>query len=385
MPCSTSPSNSGSIPESSHPAGLTLIGHPFAPTGVGQLIRSTIASLRAAGAPFRVLDCHGYFPKDPSLALDLVDRPGTGINLYHINGDEVEAIWAKFGPPPAGSRNVVFPAWELPVYPADWARCLERFDELWGFSEFVVASLRAAVRRDVFLAPLSVAPVLRRYRSRSEWGIPGPATVFFFSFDCSSYPERKNPWAAIEAFRRLRRKRPWADVHLVLKVSGGDRAPQALDRLRKEMVALAPHAMLIDRSLDAEEMKSLLMGCDCYLSLHRSEGFGFCLAEAMYFGKPVIATAYSGNLDFMTPETAWLVDYRLVPVKPGEYPFGEGQHWAEPALEQAVEHMVRLVDDPAEGRRVGARASAWIRRKWSPLALGLSYRDRLEALARRAT
>ena len=383
MPCSTSPSTSGSMPAPlSSPAGLVLIGHPFAPTGVGQLIRSTIASLRAAGVPFQVLDCHGYFPKDPSLDLELVDRPGTGINLFHINGDEVEAILAKLGPPPAGSFNVVFPAWELPVYPAHWARQLERFDEVWGFSEFVVASLRAAVHRNVFLAPLSVAPAIRRYRSRLEWGISGSAMVFFFSFDCSSFPERKNPWAVLAAFRRLRQIRPWADVQLVLKVSGGDRDPQALARLRKEMDSLAPYAMLIDRSLDAEEMKSLLMGCDAYVSLHRSEGFGFCLAEAMYFGKPVVATAYSGNMDFMTPETACLVDYRLVPVKPGEYPCGEGQSWAEPLIEQAAEQMARLVDDPAEGRRLGARASAWIRRKCSPLALGLSYRDRLTSRSR---
>lgn len=383
MPCSTSPSNSGSMPAPlSNPADLVLIGHPFAPTGVGQLIRSTIASLRAASVPFQVLDCHGYFPVDPAMGLELVQRPGPGINLFHINGDEVEAILAKLGAPPAGSLNVVFPAWELPTYPAHWARQLERFDEVWGFSEFVVSSLRAAVRRNVFLAPLSVAPEIRRYHSRSEWGIPGSSQVFFFSFDCSSYPERKNPWAALAAFRRLRQIRPWADVQLLLKVSGGDRDPRALARLRKEVDSLAPYAMLIDRSLDAEEMKSLLMACDAYVSLHRSEGFGFCLAEAMYFGKPVIATAYSGNLDFMTPETACLVDYRLVPVKPGEYPCGEGQSWAEPSIEQAAEHMARLVDDPAASRRLGARASAWIRRTCSPLALGLSYRDRLEAMAR---
>lgn len=378
MPCSTSLSSNGSCSAFSD---LVLIGHPFAPTGVGQLIRSTIASLRAAGVAFRVLDCHGYFPEDPSLGLELAKRPGHGINLFHINGDEVESILDKTGPPPAGSFNVVFPAWELPVYPAQWARQLERFDEVWGFSEFTVSSLRAAVRRDVFLAPLSVAPVIRRYRSRAEWGIPGSALVFLFSFDCSSFPERKNPWAVLAAFRRLRQARPWADVQLVLKVSGGDRDPRALARLRKEMDLLAPYAMLIDRSLDAEEMKSLLMACDAYVSLHRSEGFGFCLAEAMYFGKPVIATAYSGNLDFMNPETAWLVDYRLVPVKPGEYPCGEGQSWAEPSVEQAAEYMVRLVDDPLEGRRLGARASAWIRRKWSPLALGLAYRDRLSSRA----
>lgn len=366
-----------------HP-DLVLIGHPFAPTGVGQLIRSTIASLRAVALPFRVLDCHGYFPEDKTLALDLVAQPASGVNIFHINGNEVEAILDKLGAPPSGSFNIVFPAWELPGYPSSWARQLERFDEVWGFSEFVAAALRAAVHRPLFLAHLSVAPVIRHYHARSELGIPGSSLVFFFSFDCSSFPERKNPWAAIEAFRRLRQRRPLADAMLVLKVSGGAQAPAALDRLRVEMAALGPHARLLDRTLDAEEMKSLLMACDCFVSLHRSEGFGFCLAEAMYFGKPVIATAYSGNLDFMTPETAMLVDYRLVPVQRGDYPHGEGQFWAEPSIEQAVDYMVRLVDDPCEGRRLGAQASAWIRRQFSPLATGLIYGKRLATMRVRA-
>ena len=365
------------------PLDLVLIGHPFAPTGVGQLIRSTIASLRAVSLPFRVLDCHGFFPEDTTMALDLARRPGPGINIFHINGNEVEAVLNKIGSPPPGSVNIIFPAWELPVYPSIWARQLERFDEVWGFSEFVTSALRGTVRRPVFLAPLSVAPEIREYRSRSELGIPGAAFVFFFSFDCSSFAERKNPWAVIEAFRRLRELRPWAEVRLVLKASGGAQAPAVLDRLRKEIAALGTHALLIDQALDTDTMKSLLGACDGYISLHRSEGFGFCLAEAMYFGKPVIATAYSGNLDFMTPETALLVNHRLVPVPQGAYPYGDGQFWAEPSIDEAVDHMVHLVDDPGEGRRRGARASAWIRRQLSPLTIGLSYRARLEAIVRK--
>lgn len=362
----------------SNSSELVLIGHPFAPSGMGQLIRSTVASLRAVGRSFQVVDCHGYFPEDRTMALELVKKPGPGINIFHINGDEVGAILNKIGSPPAGSFNIVFPAWELPVYPEEWARQLDRFDEVWGFSEFVATSLKAAGNRPVFLAPLSVAPAIRHYRSRLEWGISGSAMVFFFSFDCSSFPERKNPWAAIDAFRRLRQRRPMTDVQLVLKVSGGSRAPEALERLRTETAALGPSAILIDRTLDTEEIKSLLMACDCYVSLHRSEGFGFCLAEAMYFGKPVIATAYSGNMDFMTPETSLLVDYRLVPIQAGAYPHGEGQRWAEPDVEQAAEHMVHLVDAPDEGRCIGERASALIRRKFSPLAVGLRYDEQLK-------
>lgn len=359
-----------------HP-DLVLIGHPFAPTGVGQLIRSTIASLRAVNRPFKVVDCHGYFPEDCALSLNLVRRPGSGINLFHINGDEVEAILAKLGTPPPGSFNIVFPAWELSNYPSHWARQLDRFDEIWGFSNFVTESLRAAVNRPVYSAPLSVAPAIRHYHHRSALGLPGTAFVFFFSFDCSSFLERKNPWGVIEAFRRLRQCRPQSDALLVLKASGGIRAPEVMDRLRTEMATLGSHARLIDRTLDTEQMKSLLMACDCYLSLHRSEGFGYCLAEAMYFGKPVIATAYSGNLDFMTPETALLVGYQLAGVSPEAYPCGEGQFWAEPSIEQAVEHMILLVDEPREGQRLGARASASIRHKLSPLSLGLAYQTRL--------
>ncbi len=362
----------------SHFSDLVLIGHPFAPTGVGQLIRSTIASLRAVAQPFKVLDCYGYYPEDKALALNLVTKPGRGINLFHINGDEVESFLSKTGAFPSGSYNIVFPAWELPTYPAVWARQLDRFDEVWGFSEFVTQSLQAAVHRPVYLAPLSISPVIHHYHSRSELGIPGSSLVFCFSFDCSSFPERKNPWAVIEAFRQLQQRRPQSDAKLVLKVSGGDRAPSTLERLRKEVATLGSHAQLIDRTLSAEEMKSLLMACDCFISLHRSEGYGLCLAEAMYFGKPVIATAYSGNLDFMSAETALLVNYDRVAVKSGSYPHGEGQFWAEPSITQAVDHMVRLVDHPAEGRALGALASAWIRRKLSPLALGLAYRSRLE-------
>ena len=366
------------MPENlSNPTELVLIGHPFAPSGMGQLLRSTIASFRAAGRSFRVLDCHGYFPEDRTLDLELVKKPGPGINIFHINGDEVEPILNKLGSPPAGSYNIIFPAWELPVYPEGWARQLDRFDEVWGFSEFVVASLKAAVNRPVFFAPLSVAPAIRHYHSRLKWGISASAMVFYFSFDCSSFPERKNPWAVIEAFRRLRQRRPLADVQLVLKVGGGSRDPKALERLRTETAALGSSALLIDRTLDTEEAKSLLMACDCYVSLHRSEGFGFCLAEAMYFGKPVIATAYSGNMDFMTPETSLLVDYQLVPVQTGAYPHGEGQCWAEPDIEQAAGHMAHLVDNPEDGRSIGKRASARIRCTFSPLATGLQYVEQL--------
>jgi glycosyltransferase involved in cell wall biosynthesis len=126
---------------------------------------------------------------------------------------------------------------------------------------------------------------------------------------------------------------------------------------------------------------NLIRCCDAFVSLHRSEGFGLGLAEAMYLGLPVIGTGYSGNMDFMTPENSMLVGHRLVPVPPKGYHHAEDQHWAEPDLDAATAHMIGLVDDPAAGRALGARGSRSIRIGFSYRAIGLRYAQRLAEIA----
>jgi glycosyltransferase involved in cell wall biosynthesis len=172
---------------------------------------------------------------------------------------------------------------------------------------------------------------------------------------------------------------------LVVKMSGADACPEAAEVIRARLTAQTANLGLgrvtvIERDLTDRETKELVRCCDCFISLHRSEGFGRFLAEAMLLGRPVIATAYSGNLEFMTPEVSCLVDYRLVPVAPGAYPFWEDQVWAEPDVEEAVAWMIRLVDDPAWGRRLGQRASAHIRSHFSYRAVGLQYLERLRQI-----
>src|SRR5262249_14120959 len=118
---------------------------------------------------------------------------------------------------------------------------------------------------------------------------------------------------------------------------------------------------------------------DCLVSLHRSEGFGRFLAEAMWLGRPVIATAYSGNVDFMTSDVSCLVNYRLGPVAPHAYPFWQDPMWADPDLDEAAGCVTRLADDPGSGRRLGARASAHIRTHFSYRAVGLRYQEHLQS------
>ena len=127
-------------------------------------------------------------------------------------------------------------------------------------------------------------------------------------------------------------------------------------------------------------MKNLVRCCDCFVSLHRSEGFGRGMAEAMYLGKPVIGTGYSGNLDFMNEENACLVRYKLKDVEEGQYPYGEGQVWAEPDMDHAMYLMQKLLADRDYGRKLGSVASRHMRQFFSYRAIGLRYQGRIESI-----
>jgi glycosyltransferase involved in cell wall biosynthesis len=186
----------------------------------------------------------------------------------------------------------------------------------------------------------------------------------------------------IDVFRRTLSKKPLARVQLVLKVNNSDRDADALRRLKEELDGIHDRVTFIERPMSNDEIKNLVRVSDCFISLHRSEGIGRGLAEAMYFGVPVIGTAWSGNLDFMTAETSLLIDYDLVPVSEGEYPHATGQHWAEARREQAVDHLVALMDDPRPGMAMGRLAGIHMRKHFSHRAQGVRYLRRLEDIER---
>lgn len=184
------------------------------------------------------------------------------------------------------------------------------------------------------------------------------ADTNLFMFDFSSFAERKNPYAVLRAFRRYCERHPYANVRLVLKVFDSHRPLGEGDSMREVLREelgrkCLERLILIDRRLSANEMSNLIRCCDSFLSLHRAEGFGRGLAEAMLLGKPVIGTAYSGNMQFMSHDNSCLVNYNLIPVPPDAYPAWEDQVWAEPDLEQALWLMEKLVRVPGWGRALG--------------------------------
>jgi glycosyltransferase involved in cell wall biosynthesis len=337
------------------------VGHPYMPIGMGEHLRASVRSLRAVGLAPSIKDVFDAGTPDPAQKAEFGPALGDcfgAVNIFHINGDEVDRAFAAIGEAADLSRrNIIYPMWELSRYPEPWARALERFDEVWAPSLFVRDALAASVARPIVHMPVSVEVRLNSFIGRRCFGIPEHAYAFLFFFDFRSYAARKNPSALLDCFRRLQALRPWAPVVLVVKTHGEEAAPADAAALRAALAAAGPEVVFISGTLADNDVKNLVRMCDCFVSLHRSEGFGLGIAEAMALGRPTIATAYSGNMDFCANDTNLLVDYTLVGVPDGAYPFAEGQVWAEPDTEQATNHMLRLLDDPGAGRALGRRAA----------------------------
>ncbi|HEY0661747.1 MAG TPA: glycosyltransferase [Lysobacter sp.] len=361
-----------------------LIGHPFAPIGCGESLRCAYRAFRSVALRPAILDVYGIHQAEEDAQREFapaLTREFGDVNIFFLNADEVEGALAHLGTRSPPGYNIIYPNWELPNFPSAWWPQLEKFDEVWAPSQFIADSIGDNVKVPVHHVPVPCEVDLSSLLSRRYFGIPESAYAFLFFFDFRSYSTRKNPQAVVQAFRKLCADRPTANAVLVIKVNGSENDPAALARLKEEIRPFRNQIILIDGTITDNEVKNLVRCCDSFVSLHRSEGFGRGLAEAMYLGKPLIATGYSGNMDFMDSESALLVSFDLVPVAEGEYPHHEGQVWAAAHVDEAAGYMTRLVDDPRWGRELGQRASRTVRSLVSYRTVGMSYRRRLEAIA----
>jgi glycosyltransferase involved in cell wall biosynthesis len=362
---------------------LALIGHPFAPIGMGEHVRCSFRAFRSVARKPALIDLYGMSDAAASGTLDLVPFASTelgSINVFHINADEVELAFATLGDRiPKDAYNIVYPAWELASFPDPWIAILERFDEAWAPSAFIADALREKLSKPVVEMPLATEVLLESFLSRRYFGIAEDAYVFLFFYDFRSYASRKNPRAVLDAFRRTVAARPYCNARLVIKTHGGDDASSRA--LLEEYADIASRIAIIERTMTDNEVKNLVRCADAFVSLHRSEGYGRGMAEAMYLGKPVVATGYSGNMTFMTASNSHPIGYSLVPLEPESYPFWQDQVWAEPDIAAAADKLIALIDDPEAGRALGRKASIDIRRELSYRATGTRFVRRIDEIA----
>jgi glycosyltransferase involved in cell wall biosynthesis len=364
------------------PWGVNVAGFLRSELGVGEAARTVIAALDARGVPVMPIQGRSIPPSRQGHVFSFVDPAAAPfpINLICVNADELQPFLADAGPEFSNNRYTIgFWWWEVTTFPERSAGALELLDEVWVGSEHVEEALRPLSDVPVVRVriPVTMPPMLPH--SRAELGLPD-GFLFFFMFDFHSVFERKNPLAVIEAFRTA--FEPDAGASLVIKCINHQSDLDNYDRLRLATDS-RPDIHLVDRYVSAEHKDAMVAACDCYVSLHRSEGFGLTPAEAMYLGKPVIATRYSGNLDFMTDANSYLVDYELRPVGEGNFPYPANGEWADPDISHAARLMRKVVDDPLDAERRGRQGAADLRRTHSPDAAGEMMERRLTAIRNR--
>ena len=370
------------MPRQLEAPGINLVGYLSAETGMGEAARGLARLLETAGVPLSLhnLELNVLARKGESGYDDAVSDFPYAVNLLVVNADQVEAVYQHLGAEVfAGRANVGYWLWELESFPDRWRRAFDVLHEVWTPSTFCLDAFSAVAPIPVRRLPLPVPVGAQPSIDRAHFELESGTFVVLYLFNFLSYMERKNPKAAVRAFRRAFGAAD--DALLLLKTSQAEFAPEARAELEAEIGDAK--VRLVDAYYDRDEIEALVAACDAYLSPHRSEGYGLTVAEAMAHGKPVVATAYSGVTDFYDAQVGLPVDYRRVELTADEGPYPKGAVWADPDEEQIANHLRRLYDDPGLRERLGNAARQRIATTLDDATLADTARQRFETLIRR--
>ena len=342
------------------PRGVNVVGWAAANTEIGEACRSVLHALKTAHIPTALWSLgNGYSDDLTHGAAGGLGGDGLPFEttILQVNGDMIEAVAAAL---PRflweGRHRIGYWFWEISSLPPQMAAATRHLAALWAPSRFCEEAFRRVVNVPVTWMPLAVSAPAHRPCGKESLGLPRDRFLFFNAFDAASVPERKNPMGLLAAFARVAKRLP-GECHLVLKVNNAD----AVRGLTDELVSAAAQLPVTLRLEHASrsEMEALLAVCDAYVSLHRSEALGLALIEAMYLGKPVIATGYGGVCDFFDASTGWVVAHRETRLERTLPPYPKGSLWAEPDVDSAAAAMLAVF---AGGDEVTLRTRAAHRR-----------------------
>jgi len=359
--------------------GVDAVGFFNAEHGIGEAARLLVEAIRTTDIP---VSTTGYRDTESRQRANFeTDEIGKYKTLIAaINAELNKPVRDLFG-------NYFFDGtyvigqwfWELETAPPWYKDAYQYVDELWAPTKFIEEMLRREAPKRVAIhhMPLPLRkPRVVENASRKDLDLDN-RFMFLFTFDFMSVMKRKNPIGLIEAFKKA--FTPGEGPMLILKSINGETRPEGFAKL-KAATEGRKDIVIMNKYLDSNQSAALMNLCDCYVSLHRSEGLGLTIAEAMLLGKPVIATGYSGNLDFMTPETSYLVPWKSVKVGDGAEAYDADASWAEPDLDAAAAIMKRVYLNPDEARRVAAAGKNDLETRFSPEQTGFRMKQRLEAL-----
>lgn len=353
-----------------HPRGgfpLGIAGLFSTLSGIGEGARLGYAALEAAGlepSAFDLSPAFGQVEIADAAARRVLAPSGGSLIIHHNRPYMPRALWA-LGRARIRTRRIIgYWAWELPRLPPTWQASFHYVHEIWVPSSFTRDAIAAATGKPVHVVPHPLPQMTVKPDMRAKLGLRAEALVVLNVVHLGSAFARKNPLAAVAAFRRAFGDAP--DRILVIKLIASS-ATQWAQRALDEAIAGSSNIRIIEGMLPESDMLGLMATSDIVISLHRSEGFGLVPAQAMRLGKPVIATAWSGNLEFMNTDNSALVDYELIPVDDPEGTFdADGQRWAEADVAHAAAWLNQLAADADMRAKLGARAAADIAAQLSP-------------------
>ena len=357
--------------------GVNVAGYLRSEKGVGEAGRAAVRALEAASIPFALNDIvdAGSINADEVSIKFSEDNPYS-VNLVHINADQIPNFASQKGNSYfTGRYNIGCWFWELSQFPEDWYSSFDFFNELWAPTSFIQDALSRVSPIPVVKMPLALSPKLEviEHLTRADFGLPADSFIVLAILDFASVMERKNPLGLIEAFRLAFGDKN--EATLILKVARSKQYPSESAALKR--ACATNNVRIIDRILSRQEMNTLLSLCDCYASLHRSEGYGLPIAEAMTLGKPVVVTAYSGNMDFTNPANSFLVKYKLTEIDRDYGFYRKGWVWADPDLDHAAELMRSAYQNTDLTTAIGNRAREDIQRLLHPKVVAKQLRERL--------
>ncbi|MGB8355197.1 MAG: glycosyltransferase, partial [Chthoniobacteraceae bacterium] len=355
---------------------IDVVGYFQAELGLGETARLLISGIEASGIPYTSITSREILSRqDHPFQHTGSGDSGAGIKILCINCDHMPAFMQRVSPGFLEGRHVIgLWFWELEYFPRDMVASFDLVDEVWTGSSFTAEAFRKVTSKPVYVFPHPfLQPSAAPSHSKADLGLPD-RFMFYFAFDFFSTIERKNPLGLIAAFKKA--FAPGEGPMLVIKTINGDKRMASFEKLQYA-AAGCDDILVIDQYLSPERRDSMIANCDCYVSLHRSEGLGMTMAEAMINGKPVIATRYSGNLEFMSGENSYLVSYQLRPVGKNSEHYPQEGEWAEPDIGEAASLMRHVYESPDEAAKRGKQARLDVMAKLSPEACARFVKERV--------
>jgi glycosyltransferase involved in cell wall biosynthesis len=359
--------------------GINIAGFLTADLGVGESARCMVRAADAAGIPAALvplkLHCKNRLG-DQTYTTRLQDTNPHPVNIVHLDPPATHDLEYHHGKKfLTGKYNIGYWAWELPEFPDAWMPAFSYYHEIWCPSDFTRLAIEMKSPIPVIRMPHAISFERPVGNFRARFRLPADKFLFLFIYDLNSYSARKNPAAVIAAFRQS--GLAGANAALVVKVQNvaGNEADFAA---LQAAVADLPGTVLIAETLSRAEIYQLESACDCFVSLHRAEGFGLAVAECMFLGKPVISTNWSATAEYVTADNGCPVDCQVVTLTQNHGPYMKGSVWAEADVDHAAAWMRKISAAPALAARLGVAARRTMEERFSPAVIGARYRQRLE-------